>query len=265
MSDGSQAMWTDAEAYEDYIGRWSRPVAAEFLDWLGVPPQGDWLDIGCGTGALTGAILERCAPDRVDAFDLSPSFIEYARAHIGDRRVEFRIGDACALPSADASVDAAVTGLSLNAFPDPAKAVAELARCARPSAVVAAYVWDFDGGMELLRLFWESANELDPEADRDRNNRGFALCDREPLAALFSGAGLRDVEVRAIDGRARFTDFDDYWRPFLRGGAPGQVHVASLDEPRRARLRQHLRERLPIASDGSISLLTRAWAVKGTV
>ena len=163
------------------------------------------------------------------------------------------------------SVDAAVTGLSLNAFPEPAKAVAELARCARPSAVVAGYVWDFDGGMEVLRMFWESATELDPEADRDRSNTGFTLCDRGPLAALFSGAGLRDVEVRAIDARARFTDFEDYWRPFLRGKAPGQAHVASLDGSKRARLRDHLRDRLPTATDGSITLLTRAWAVKGTV
>ncbi len=260
-----EALWSDAEAYDAYIGRWSRVVAREFLAWLDVAPQAAWLDVACGTGVLTRAILERCDPARVDAFDLSAPFLERAANTINDRRAEFRVADAQALPTAAASFDAAVVGLALNAFPEPRKALAELVRSVRRSGLIAAYVWDFDGEMQMLRYFWEAALELDPDADSDRNVLGFALCKPEPLSALFETAGLTAVETRAIDAPTAFVDFDDYWTPITRGGAPAQRYVASLGEPERTRLREHVRARLPVAKDGSIALIARAWAVKGTV
>jgi ubiquinone/menaquinone biosynthesis C-methylase UbiE len=263
MTESSYAMWTDADAYEAYVGRWSRVAAVEFLDWLGVAPQSAWLDVGCGTGALAQTILRCHDPSRVDAFDLSPAFIEEAASKTNDSRATFRIADAGALPSADASFDAVVSGLMLNAAPDQPRALSEFVRTARQGGIVGVYVWDFDGEMQMLRRFWEAANSLDPEADRDRDVSGFAICKPDRLKEAFTEARLRDVEVRAIDAPTLFRDFDDYWKPFLRGPAPAPTHVRSLSEAKRTELRERIRAGLPIAADGSIPMIARAWAAKG--
>ena len=264
MEQGSAGVhWSDAGAYERYIGRWSRLIAGRFVEWLDVPPQGAWLDVACGTGALTQAILDRCDPARVDAFDLSAAFLERAAKSIADPRVEFKVADAMALPTAESSFDVVVCGLAINTTADPAKALAELVRSAKSEGVVAAYVWDFDGDMQMLRYFWESATALDADADKEAGTFHFALCKPQALHDLFEGAGLSEVDVRPIDASTTFRDFDDYWSPFLRGGAPAQLHVASLSEPQREALRERLRARLPAGPDGTIALTARAWAVKG--
>ena len=257
-------IWTDGEAYEAYVGRWSRRTAIEFLDWLGVRRGAAWLDAGCGTGALTQAILDRCEPKHIDASDLSKGFLDVAIHSIHDGRVTFALADASDLPNASDAYDVVVCGLIINAVPDQPKALSEFVRCAKPGATVGLYVWDFDGEMQLLRYFWESANALDPPRDDDEDLSGFAICNPDRLGEAFRDAGLQDVEVRAIDTPTKFKDFDDYWSPFLRGGAPAQQHVAALSDERRAQLRDHIKARLPIAPDGSIPLIARAWAAKGT-
>ena len=252
--------WAAGDLYEPYVGRWSRLVAREFLDWLGVAPRARWLDVGCGTGALTQAILDRAAPASVDAVDPSAAFVEHASAHVGGAAT-FQVGDARALPFADRFVDAAVSGLVLNFVPGPEKAASEMARVVRPGGVVAAYVWDYSGRMELMRYFWDAAVALDPAAP-DEGPR-FPLCHPDRLAALFAGAGLGAVETRAIEVPTQFRDFDDYWTPFLGGQGPAPGYAMSLTEERRQALRERIRAALPTRADGSIPLVARAWAVRG--
>jgi SAM-dependent methyltransferase len=255
-------VWGDADAYERYMGRWSRPVAVAFLDWLAVPPGGRWLDVGCGTGALAGLVLERCEPSEVVGVDPAAGFVEFARAQIEGAR--FEIGGAQALPFYDGDFDAAVAGLVLNFVRDPAQGAAEMRRVARPGGTVAAYVWDYADKMEMLRYFWDAAREVDEHgSDVDEGSR-FPLCNPEQLERLFRDAGMTDVEVQPIEVPTRFTEFDDYWTPFLDGRAPAPAYLASLEPDRRDELRELLRRRLPQNPDGSISLVARAWAVRGT-
>ena len=255
-------VWAAGNLYEPYVGRWSRLVAREFLEWLAVPPAQHWLDVGCGTGALSQAVAAQCAPASVTGIDPSAAFIEYARAHV-QGLVHFQVGDAQVLPLEPASVDAAVCGLVLNFVPRPPAAVAEMARVTRRGGTVAAYVWDYAGRMELMRYFWDAAVELEPAARALDEGPRFPLCQPAALADLFTGAGLQRVEGRAIEVPTRFRDFDDFWSPFLGGQGPAPGYAMSLSEPQRAALRDLIRSRLPIAADGSIALVARAWAVRG--
>lgn len=255
--------WAAGEFYEPYVGRWSRLVARRFLQWLAVSANADWLDVGCGTGALTQTILEHALPRSVASVDSSPAFVEYAKVRVGGERATFAVGDAQALPVETASVDAAVAGLVLNFVPDPARALAEMTRAVRSDGIVAVYVWDYAGGMELMRYFWDAATALDPAARNLDEGMRFPLCRRAPLTELFERAQLRGVDLTSIDVPTDFRDFDDYWSPFLGGQGPAPGYVTSLDEARRRALGDRLRESLPIASDGTIHLTARAWAVRG--
>jgi SAM-dependent methyltransferase len=259
----TREVWAVGAAYEAYVGRWSLPVARLFLDWLKVPAGRRWLDIGCGTGALTAAVLAVAKPAEVVGVDPSEGFLATARDRVTDHRASFQAADARALPFPDHRFDAVVGGLSLNFVPDPARAVAEFARVAEPGGVVAAYVWDYAEGMSITRRFWDAATYLDPTATDLDEGRRFPLCRPEPLHALFTGAGLHAVEVRALEVPTVFADFDDYWRPFLAGQGPAPGYAASLPEDRRRALRELLRTRLPTGPDGSIRLTARAWAARG--
>jgi SAM-dependent methyltransferase len=256
--------WTAGEPYERYVGRWSRRVAALFLPWLGVDAEARWGDVGCGTGALIETILRQHDPASVAGLDRSAGYVVQARTRLQGPRVRLAIGDAAALPWRDHVFDATVCGLLLNFLPDAHLAVREMARVTAPGGVVAAYVWDYAAGMEMMRHFWDAAVALRAEtAGLDQGER-FPLCQPEPLKALMTQAGLQSVEVYAIDIETRFRDFDDYWRPFLGGQGAAPSYVVALEEHARQRLREALRQRLPVAADGSIRLRARAWAVKGT-
>ncbi len=241
--------WAVAGAYEDYVGRWSRRVAPLFVRWLDVPPGRRWLDIGCGTGALTAAV--RAAGGAVCGVDPSRGFVT------GGRNVV--VGDARALPFRAGRFDAVVSGLALNFVPDPAGALAEFTRVAAPGATVAAYVWDYAEDMAMMRLFWDAALETDPAAP-DEGAR-FPLCRPGPLADLWRAAGLREVRVEPIEVTTDFADFDAYWTPFLGGQGAAPAYLMSLPEPTRLALREALRARLP---DGDIRLTARTWAVRGS-
>lgn len=256
--------WNLGDAYERYVGRWSRAVAPLFLSWLGVPGARRWLDVGCGTGALSEAILERCSPRSVDGVEPSVGFIETAKRRLGDR-VRLQRGEAAAIPLPDASIDATVSALVLNFVPDVPAALAEMKRVTAAGGTLAAYVWDYAGRMELMRAFWDAAVELDPAAAALDEGARFPLCREAPLAELFGAAGLRDAEVVSLDVATTFADFDDYWRPFLGGQGPAPSYAMSLDAGRRERLRERIRQRLPVQTDGSIALTARAWAVRGEV
>ena len=264
MTDArSHDVWGHGAAYENYVGRWSRLVADDFLRWIDVPPGKAWLDVGCGTGVLTRKILERNAPARVLGVDFSESFVSHARAHIAHAHAEFRVGDARALPLGDQKFDAAVSGLVLNFVSDPKKAVAEMRRATRAGGSIAVYVWDYAEKMQLMRKFWDEAVGLDPAAEKFDEGLRFSICQPDALRALFTEAGLSNVDTIAIDIPTIFQSFDDYWAPFLggQGAAPG--YCMSLPEPARIALRDRIKASLDTDTDGKIRLVARAWAVKG--
>jgi SAM-dependent methyltransferase len=255
--------WESGDQYEPYVGRWSRLVAREFLTWLGKQSRSRWLDVGCGTGALTQTILDQAAPLEVVGVDPSPGFIAHARKQITDPRVRFESGDARYIPLASGTFNVVVSGLVLNFVPQPDQAVAEMRRTARPGGLVGSYVWDYAGEMQLMRHFWDAAAALDPTAGDLDEGRRFSLCNPEQLTRLFEGAGLQRVETTAVDVPTVFENFDDYWQPFVGGQGPAPSYAMSLSEAQRAALRDRIREGLPIEPDGSIHLIARAWAVKG--
>ncbi len=254
--------WSGAKAYDAYIGRWSRLVSPLFLDWLGVPAGRRWLDVGCGTGALVGTVLAAAHPASVVGVDPSAAFVAQARA--GHPVATFHVGDALALPLPDDSVDVAAAALVLNFVPDPVAAVTEMRRVGSPDATIAAYVWDYAEGMQLIQRFWAAAADLDPAAAELDEAHRFPLCRPGGLDEVFAAAGLTGIESRAIEVSTVFADFDDYWRPFLGGTAPGPAYCATLSDGDRFRLRERLRSTLPAAPDGTIALTARAWAAKAT-
>lgn len=261
MGAGLRAEWASGERYEDYMGRWSRAVAGEFLAWLQAPPGLAWLDVGCGTGALAGAVAERCSPVLLEGVDPSAGFLEMARERVPQGA--FRQGDAQALPHPAASFERVVSGLVLSFVPDPARAVAEMARVARPGGEVALYVWDYAERMELMRRFWDAAAALASDRGTADEARRSPICRPEPLRALLKGAGLAAVETRAIEVPTVFRDFEDYWRPFLGGQGTAPAWCMRLSEEMRERLRLRLETDLPREADGSIRLVARAWAARG--
>src|SRR5919202_1845191 len=214
---GGADRWDSGDAYEPYVGRWSRLVAREFLHWLAVSSGCRWLDVGCGTGALTQAILKHAAPREVVGIDPSASYVAFARERSSDARARFEVADAQALRAPTATYDVAVAGLVLNFVPKPKRALAEMARVVRPGGTVAAYVWDYAEGMQMMRHFWDAAGALDPSAQELDEGRRFLLCRPEPLTNLFQTPGLEKIAVRAIDVPTVFRNFEDYWSPFLGG------------------------------------------------
>jgi SAM-dependent methyltransferase len=255
--------WGSGANYESYVGRWSRLVAREFLTWLDVPSGAKWLDVGCGTGALSQTILGSAFPHAVLGIDSSEDYIEFAREQIQDPRVTFRLGDAQALPVQSSAYDAVVSGLVLNFFPQPNQALSEMIRAVRIGGTVAAYVWDYAGQMQLMRYFWDAAVALDGAVSALDEGQRFPLCQPEPLRQLFQTSQLGKVEVHLIDVATNFCDLDDYWSPFLGGQGPAPGYTMSLSEERRVALRERIRLTLPAAPDGSIHLVARAWAVHG--
>jgi SAM-dependent methyltransferase len=256
-------VWAGGAAYEPYVGRWSRVVAREFVEWLRFPPSARWLDVGCGTGALTEIILRQANPATVHGIDPSDGYLALAREQIRDPRVRFDKGDVRNLPVESEKYDVAVSGLVLNFIPDLQAGMSKLVRVVRPGGTVAAYVWDYAGKMELMRYFWDAAVALKPEnLERDEGRR-FPICKPEPLQKLFEDAGLKNVEARSIDAPTHFRDFDDYWTPFLGGQFPAPEYAMSLSEADRAALRDRIRATLPFTEDGSLRLIARAWAVRG--
>jgi SAM-dependent methyltransferase len=256
--------WASGDAYEPYVGRWSRLVARKFVAWLKAPKNIRWLDVGCGTGALSQAILDIAMPSLVQGIDPSEDYVNYACQHITDGRAHFDVGDARTLPYHTAFFDVVVSGLALNFVPEPALAVSEMVRLTQVGGTVAVYVWDYAGEMQLMRYFWDAAATLDSAARELDEGRRFPICQPTSLTQLFQGAGLKNVEACAIDVPTIFNSFDDYWTPFLGGQGPAPSYVMSLDEDHRIELRELIRSRLPVNNDGMIHLIARAWAVRGS-
>jgi ubiquinone/menaquinone biosynthesis C-methylase UbiE len=250
----------DGAAYERMSGIWSRLVGAPFLDWLAPAPGLRWIDIGCGNGAFTELIVDRCAPSEVQGIDPSADQLVFARSRPSGRIAEFRHGDAMELPFPDNRFDAAVMALVIFFVPDPVRSVAEMARVAFPGGIVASYTWDMFGGGFHLEPFRAEMQEMGitlpfpPSADASRV---------EALRDLWAGAGLDTIQTRVITAQRTFADFDDFWTTGLMSSV-GRV-VAEMTPDDVDRLKTRLRARLPADAAGHVTYSTRANAIRGRV
>ncbi len=255
----TQSQFNDGETYERLMGRWSRMVGVQFIDWL-KPAKGlHWLDAGCGNGAFTEEIFANCQPAAVTGIDPSPSQIDYARKRAGVSKAEFQVGDAQALSFADASFDAATMALVIAFIPDAAKAISELARVVKPGAIVATYMWDLPEGVPVLPMYKAIAAlgypvPLPPNA---------AASKAEKLESLWKDAGLTQVQSKVISISTSFASLDDLWETLTLPSGPQGVFVAGLPEPARQELRKTLKTQVTVEADGRIVYPSFANAVKG--
>ena len=261
----SEFRWSGGAAYDGFVGRWRRLVAAEFVPWLGVPAGATWVDVGCGTGELTRAVLRIATPTRVVSMDPSEGYLDHARASITDPRVDFRRGTDQDVRSLGLVADAIVFGLVLNFVPDAVDALRAAAEVTATGGLVGAYVWDYSDQMAMLRHFWDGAVEEDPSARYKDEGVRFPLCVAGALTSAFESGGLSSVIGRSIDVTDRFASFEEYWTPFLSGEAAAPGYLATLPPDRQARVRDLVQARIPFAADGSITLACRAWAARGRV
>ena len=256
-----QIRFDDGAAYERYMGKWSQLAGETFLEWLAPKSGLRWLDVGCGNGAFTEMLVERCAPASVEGIDPSERQLAYARTRPAARAAQFRQGDAMAQPFPDDTFDAAVMPLVIFFVPDPSKGVAEMARVVCPGGIVTAYAWDMSGGgfpYEALQVEMRALDVAVPAPPSPGASRIAALRD------LWTGAGLDAVETRQITVQRTFTDFDDYWKTILGGPSIGPK-LAAMTSEQLDLLRARMRARLPTDAIGRITYGARANAVKGRV
>jgi SAM-dependent methyltransferase len=256
--------WESGDSYEYYMGRWSRRVAESFIEWLAPSSGLKWLDIGCGSGALSEAIINHCEPAALTAIDHSEDFVRTAQKRLGSR-AHCRIGNALALPLDNASVNMAVSGLVLNFIPEPEKALSEMRRVTVAGGTAAVYIWDYAGKMDFLRHFWDAAVDIKTEASNLHESKRFPDANAGALKTLFEKASFVDIDTKSIEMITLFRDFDDYWKPFLGGQGPAPSFVMSLNDDQKNMLRKTLKARLPIDPDGAIAMAARAWAIKGQI
>ena len=259
--------FSNGDAYEHHMGRWSRRLAEPFLDFVGTADGEQILDVGCGTGSLTFALINRSNVKSISSIDSAAAFIEYAKAKSTDPRLDFRVGDACALPFPDRTFDRVMSLLVLHFVPQPHVAIKEMQRVARPGATVAAAVWDARGGQVSQRIFLDTAAMLDAKAEAVRARQlTRPMTGPGELEAAWSAAGFVDIQHTTVMTRMEFTSFDGYWEPFLGGQGGTAGYVATLNEPELAALKENVRRAyLNGEPDGARSYAAIAWAVKGVV
>jgi SAM-dependent methyltransferase len=256
-------MFEVAEAYERQRGRSSKLLAPLFVDFVGV--QGEVLDVGCGTGALTFAIAQNQAVSKIVAVDVSEAFLGYARYHTDDPRISFELGDVQNLRFPDASFDQCLALLVMRFIPDPPKAAREMRRVTRPGGVVATAMWDTTGDNELINSLWDAALSLDYNAPQDKNKLG-VYGTAQGLISVWTAADIRNIEVKNIVFPCGFESFDDFWKPLTEGQGPAGVYLRRISEDNRKVLRDRLRQNLfGSCTDGPFTLKAKAWAVRGTV
>jgi SAM-dependent methyltransferase len=265
LGAGQDSLFSAAEAYERFMGRWSRSLAPLFVRFAGVRDGESVLDIGSGTGALTAAVAKAAPSSRIVGVDPSASYVALAQSRQGSALIEFEIGDAQRLRFGDATFDHTVSLLVVNFIPDVRKALGEMRRVTKSKGTVAAAVWDYGEGMEMLRTFWDEAVALAPSSAA-QDERNMPLCRRGDLAALWREQGLRDVVEEGLTIETRFARFDDFWTPFLEKQGPAGAYAASLSAEDREALRLRLHRRLLGAGpDRAIVMHARAWVVRGTI
>lgn len=265
MNASSTFTAADGDGYELVMGRWSRRLAEPFLDFAGIQDGERVLEVGCGTGRLAQAIVERSRPSEVRAIDLAAAYVDYARSRNRDPRVVFEVGDACAIEFADRTFDRVFSMLVLHFVPQAGQAIAEMRRVSKPGGVVAAAVWDVRGGFVANRMFFDTAAALDPKASERRAwNYTRPMTKPGELARAWREAGLQDVAESTLSIRMEFTSFDDHWAPYDGRDGPAVEYVATLGKAERLRLIDAVRAAyLDGDPDGPRSYAALAWAVKG--
>jgi SAM-dependent methyltransferase len=259
-------MFGDAEAYQRFMGRWSRTMAPLLVDFADIPDGGRVLDIGCGTGSLSFSIAESKARCRVSGIDRSKEYIAYAESRNPfPGRVSFQAADAQRTEYPDASFQASLSLLVFNFIPEPGKALEEARRLTAAGGRIAAATWDYGDRMQMLRIFWQAAAHIDGAA-AEKDEKHMRLCSAGELTALWTQAGLEQVDEQPLEIRMRFASFEDYWNPFLLGQGPAGAYLRGLAADRLEKLRAEVKRRLEVASeDQPFALPARAWAVRGTV
>ncbi|MDA8747262.1 class I SAM-dependent methyltransferase [Litoreibacter sp.] len=262
-NDAKFDTWSAGQSYEHYMGRWSRKVAAKYINWLDAPSKSDWLEIGCGSGALTQTILANASPHSIMAIDASDDFVAHARAATTDDRLTFQTANAQVLPFEDASYDIVTSALVLNFVPDKIAALTEMQRVLRPGGTVSFYVWDYPGGgIGFIDAFWHAAAEVDPNAAELNEGSRFPFCTGAGLTDICAQAGL-SPSVTPLEITTRFKDFEDFWMPFTLGAGPAPGYCMSLPDDHRDALKAKLMERT--GGTSPIDMTARAWAVKSEV
>ena len=256
-----QIRYDDGAAYERMMGAWSRIAGEIFLDWLAPSPGLRWIDVGCGSGAFSELLMERCAPAEVQGIDPSEAQLSFARARAVGGIVKFNSGDALALPFGEDSFDAAVMALVLFFVPDPPKGLAEMARVVRPGGTVAAYVWDMIGGGHPLELMHAEMHAMGFTAARPPRSD---VSDAKSLRRLWMDAGLDAVEFREISVQRTFTDFEDFWTTSMMAATVSQT-IAAMAPSDAELLKTRMRARLPADAAGRITHGARANAIRGRV
>ena len=253
--------WSAGDAYELYMGRWSRRIASRYLDWLAPKPDLQWLDVGCGTGALTATILDKCQPKSVHSLDPSQGFVVFARANTPDPRTNFQIGTATDLPFGTDSFDVVTSGLVLNFVEEPLVALAEFRRVIKPTGTLSFYVWDYPGGgMGMIDAFWAAAAAVDPKSAELNESARFPTCTRDGIVELCRSAGFDDAKVTDISDTTDFPDFEAFWQPFTLGAGPAPGYCKSLPVAQQVQLKDALASQ--VGNTKPVSLPARAWAAK---
>lgn len=260
LSGNEGLMWNDAAGYEAYVGHWSRAIAPRFLDWLALPSQLRWLDIACGTGAVTSAILAGCGPRAVVGVDTSPHYLDSARERCRDRRVQFVMSDANALSFSDECFDVSVSGLVMN-FLAFDRVLAEQHRVVRHGGTIAGYVWDYAGEYEFARRFWDAALSIDARAAAFDPGRKARICGEQSLREALLAAGCTEVETCVIDHSGEFPSRDAYWHAFDGRQGSTSEYLSLLTDEQRLLLRDTLLSTMN--PHGPVTLKVRALAVKG--
>ncbi|MEP7379632.1 MAG: methyltransferase domain-containing protein [Chloroflexota bacterium] len=253
-------MFAAADAYDRYVGRYSPLLARRLVAIAGVAPGQRAVDVGCGTGALTGQLVSVLGSGSVAAADPSEQFVAVCRARNPGVRVS--VAPAEALPFGDAEFDHALSQLVVNFMADAHAGVAEMRRVSRPGGTITAATWDYAEGMTLIRAFFDAAMALDPAAGEHDEGRHMRYCQPGELHDLWLESGLLDVKVQPVVVSAGYADFDDLWQPLEHGVGPAGRYAVSLDVEHRQALRDELRRRLNVG-DAPFELTARAWVARG--
>ena len=258
--------WSNKKLYEEFMGKWSLKIAKKFIDWLKENysiRNKKWLDVGCGTGALTFEIAKSTQPISVLGIDPSMEYLPINPSQYVNDKIKFNVGFGDNLSISLSDYDFVVSALALNFMSDKQASILEMLRILKPNGIIALYVWDYAEKMEFLRYFWNGVVDMDPDASKFDEGQLFPICNIEALTNLFSSCNVNNVITNEIEIKTRFNNFNEYWYPFLGGQGPAGKYLQTIDNDKRNKIRDHIKEIIPISKDGSINLIAKAFAISG--